>query len=168
MTEELADKKCVPCRGGLPPLTGAELAVLHHKVPEWIVEREASHSSRGFPFSRFQAGSGFRESRRVLLLKSRDIIPTFCWRAVKPTSLCGRTRLTACPRATSSWLRRLTAWPRNCESVAHRSQETGSAARILAARSDRNSSIAGSSMIAPVVVATVRAEYPASRKTPAR
>jgi 4a-hydroxytetrahydrobiopterin dehydratase len=58
MTEELADKKCVPCRGGLPPLTGAELAALHHKVPEWIVERE-HHIHREFHFPDFKQALDF-------------------------------------------------------------------------------------------------------------
>ena len=29
MTQELADKTCVPCRGGVPPLKGKELEALH-------------------------------------------------------------------------------------------------------------------------------------------
>ena len=58
MTEELADKKCVPCRGGLPPLTGAELAVLHHKVPKWIVEQE-HHIHREFRFPDFKQALDF-------------------------------------------------------------------------------------------------------------
>lgn len=58
MTEELVDKKCVPCRGGLPPLTGAELAVLHHKVSEWIVERE-HHIHREFRFPDFKQALDF-------------------------------------------------------------------------------------------------------------
>ena len=36
MTEQLADKKCVPCRGGVPPLRGKELDRLHQSVPRWI------------------------------------------------------------------------------------------------------------------------------------
>ena len=58
MIEQLADKKCVPCRGGLPPLTGAELAVLHHKVPEWTVERE-HHIHREFRFADFKQALDF-------------------------------------------------------------------------------------------------------------
>jgi 4a-hydroxytetrahydrobiopterin dehydratase len=50
MTEQLADKKCVPCRGGMPPLTGAELNNLHHSVPKWNVEREHDiHREFSFP-----------------------------------------------------------------------------------------------------------------------
>jgi len=40
MSEQLADKKCVPCRGGVPPLKGKELLALHRIVPEWSVVSE--------------------------------------------------------------------------------------------------------------------------------
>jgi 4a-hydroxytetrahydrobiopterin dehydratase len=33
----LAEKHCVPCRGGIPPLAGAELATLLAQVPGWQV-----------------------------------------------------------------------------------------------------------------------------------
>jgi 4a-hydroxytetrahydrobiopterin dehydratase len=34
---ELAQMKCVPCRGGVPTLTEAEIAALQPAVPEWQV-----------------------------------------------------------------------------------------------------------------------------------
>src|SRR5277367_1567069 len=34
---DLASKTCVPCRGGTPPLAGAELDALAKQVPEWKV-----------------------------------------------------------------------------------------------------------------------------------
>lgn len=34
---ELAQKNCVPCRGGVPPLAGGELAKLAAEVPRWTV-----------------------------------------------------------------------------------------------------------------------------------
>ena len=37
---ELADKKCVPCRGGVPPLTHAEIQPLLAKVEGWRVEND--------------------------------------------------------------------------------------------------------------------------------
>ena len=36
MAEQLADKKCVPCRGGVPPLKGKELNALHKIVPSGV------------------------------------------------------------------------------------------------------------------------------------
>lgn len=33
----LADRSCVPCRGGVPPLTADQYAPLHREVAEWEV-----------------------------------------------------------------------------------------------------------------------------------
>jgi 4a-hydroxytetrahydrobiopterin dehydratase len=35
--DELKQMKCVPCRGGEPPLDGAQIAALRPQVPEWEV-----------------------------------------------------------------------------------------------------------------------------------
>jgi 4a-hydroxytetrahydrobiopterin dehydratase len=53
MTENLADKTCVPCRGGVPPLKGAELEKLHRIVPQWTVANE-HHIHRQFRFPDFK------------------------------------------------------------------------------------------------------------------
>lgn len=46
----LADKTCVPCRGGVPALHGAELAPLRAQVPNWtVVEEHHLHRTFGFP-----------------------------------------------------------------------------------------------------------------------
>jgi len=37
---DLADKKCVPCRGGVPALTAAEQAALLAKLDGWQVEND--------------------------------------------------------------------------------------------------------------------------------
>jgi len=58
MTDQLADKKCVPCKGGMPPLTGAELKKLHHHVPKWTVENE-HHIQREFQFPDFRQALNF-------------------------------------------------------------------------------------------------------------
>ncbi|HET6179716.1 MAG TPA: 4a-hydroxytetrahydrobiopterin dehydratase [Candidatus Sulfotelmatobacter sp.] len=52
MTEQLADKKCVPCRGEVPALKGKELEELHQKVPKWMVTNE-HHIHREFRFPDF-------------------------------------------------------------------------------------------------------------------
>lgn len=49
---ELATKTCVPCRGGVPPLKGGELAKLHKQVPQWQVVNE-HHLARKFSFPDF-------------------------------------------------------------------------------------------------------------------
>jgi 4a-hydroxytetrahydrobiopterin dehydratase len=58
MTEQLADKKCVPCRGGVPPLKGKELEVLHKIVPQWSVVNQ-HHITREFTFADFKQALEF-------------------------------------------------------------------------------------------------------------
>ena len=52
MVSSLADKKCVPCEGGIPPLTGAEIAPLLAQLPGWSVE-ENKRLSKAFKFGNF-------------------------------------------------------------------------------------------------------------------
>src|SRR5581483_2583790 len=55
---ELAAKTCVPCRGGVPPLKGQDLARLHAQIPEWQVVRE-HHLTREFKFPDFRQALDF-------------------------------------------------------------------------------------------------------------
>ena len=52
MKEQLADRQCVPCRGGVPPLKGKELEDLHRIVPAWSVVNE-HHLEHEFKFPDF-------------------------------------------------------------------------------------------------------------------
>jgi len=54
----LASKTCVPCRGGLPPLKGAELHTLSHQLPNWNVVDE-HHLTRTFTFPDFKQALDF-------------------------------------------------------------------------------------------------------------
>jgi len=47
MTERLSEKKCVPCRGGTPPLGAERIAELGAEVPGWAVA-EAKRLRRTF------------------------------------------------------------------------------------------------------------------------
>jgi 4a-hydroxytetrahydrobiopterin dehydratase len=59
MASELASKTCVPCRGGVPPLRGAELQKLQGQVNDaWKVVQE-HHLIRNFPFPDFQKALDF-------------------------------------------------------------------------------------------------------------
>lgn len=58
MTEQLADKKCIPCRGNVPPLKGKALENLHQQVPQWKVENE-HHIRREFRFPDFKQALAF-------------------------------------------------------------------------------------------------------------
>ena len=54
----LAEKHCVPCRGGVPPLRGEELSKLAGQVPDWQVVGE-HHIERQFTFSDFKSALDF-------------------------------------------------------------------------------------------------------------
>lgn len=52
---ELAQEKCVACRGGEPPMTDAEIAQMNPQVPDWqVVERDGiERLQRVFTFENF-------------------------------------------------------------------------------------------------------------------
>jgi 4a-hydroxytetrahydrobiopterin dehydratase len=58
MTEHLADKKCVPCRGEVPALKGAGLQTLNQQVPQWDIANE-HHLHREFRFPDFKQALAF-------------------------------------------------------------------------------------------------------------
>jgi 4a-hydroxytetrahydrobiopterin dehydratase len=58
MAEQLADKQCVPCRGGTPALKGVELQNLHKSVPDWSVLNE-HQLRREFRFPDFKQALDF-------------------------------------------------------------------------------------------------------------
>lgn len=55
---ELASKSCVPCRGGVPPLQGAELDRISEQVPDWAVVN-GHHLTREFRFPDFVTALAF-------------------------------------------------------------------------------------------------------------
>ena len=54
----LAERRCVPCRGGVPPLKGEALKPLHDQVPDWKVANE-HHLEKTFSFPDFRAALAF-------------------------------------------------------------------------------------------------------------
>ena len=57
----LADKTCVPCKGGVPPLKGKELAAIHRQLPEsanWNIAHE-HHLVRSYKFPDFKSALAF-------------------------------------------------------------------------------------------------------------
>jgi len=50
---ELAGKKCVPCRGGVPPLTEEEARGLLEVAPLWSLQEKGTRLSRRFEFRDF-------------------------------------------------------------------------------------------------------------------
>lgn len=55
---ELASKQCIPCRGGVPPLEGKELAQLSSQLPDWQVI-EGRRIERSFKFPNFKSALAF-------------------------------------------------------------------------------------------------------------
>jgi 4a-hydroxytetrahydrobiopterin dehydratase len=59
MTETLAEKKCAPCRGGVPPLTREEAGRIQSQTPNWELREGGHRIERTFRFSNFQEALGF-------------------------------------------------------------------------------------------------------------
>jgi 4a-hydroxytetrahydrobiopterin dehydratase len=55
---ELADKTCVPCKGGVPPMKGQELAQMMKLVPKWKDVNE-HHIVRTYTFPDFKQALDF-------------------------------------------------------------------------------------------------------------
>lgn len=55
---QLAEKTCVPCKGGIPPLKGTELQQFSHQLPNWKVV-DQHHITRTFTFPDFQKALDF-------------------------------------------------------------------------------------------------------------
>jgi 4a-hydroxytetrahydrobiopterin dehydratase len=54
----LAEKQCIPCRGGVPPLAGAELEKFRMELPEWQVIG-GHHLQRTYNFPDFRTALDF-------------------------------------------------------------------------------------------------------------
>jgi 4a-hydroxytetrahydrobiopterin dehydratase len=55
---ELAERQCVPCRGGVPALTTAEIRPLAAQLPDWRVVDD-HHLQRTYEFADFRESLGF-------------------------------------------------------------------------------------------------------------
>ena len=59
MTETLAQKKCTPCRGGIPRLTLAEAEHFRSQTPNWELRDDCHRIERTFHLSNFRAALDF-------------------------------------------------------------------------------------------------------------
>jgi len=55
----LAQKKCIACEGGMPPLSRAEAEVLMREIPLWQLASDAKSITRHFSFPHFAAALAF-------------------------------------------------------------------------------------------------------------
>ena len=58
MSTELAQKKCVPCRGGIPPLSAAEIEPLLGQLEGWKLNA-GGHLEKGYSFKNFREAFEF-------------------------------------------------------------------------------------------------------------
>lgn len=58
-TEELIRKKCVPCEGGVAPLTGDEAEDHRRSVPEWSITADGPRLRREWVAKNFLAAMRF-------------------------------------------------------------------------------------------------------------
>ncbi|AGK57120.1 transcriptional coactivator/pterin dehydratase [Hyphomicrobium denitrificans 1NES1] len=59
MAETLLTKSCMPCRGGMPPLTQQEAEELLAQAPEWALLDDAHRIERTFRFGNFREALTF-------------------------------------------------------------------------------------------------------------
>ena len=50
---DLAERECVPCRGGVPPLKGEEIKELSAQLAEWQIINE-HHLQKTYAFKNFR------------------------------------------------------------------------------------------------------------------
>src|SRR3954466_1023883 len=62
MSDNLVAKKCVPCEGGVPPLTSAEIEALKPQVPQWSVTADGKRIRREWKMKNFLASLDFFRS----------------------------------------------------------------------------------------------------------
>jgi 4a-hydroxytetrahydrobiopterin dehydratase len=58
---DLASRKCVPCEGGVPPLSRAEAEELLKAVPAWSLSGDGERIRREWTVKNFMAGIHFFE-----------------------------------------------------------------------------------------------------------
>ena len=59
MSEILAEKRCTPCRGGVPPLPYDEAQQLQAQAPDWELADDAQLIERTFRFHNFRESLAF-------------------------------------------------------------------------------------------------------------
>lgn len=73
---KLAEKHCVPCRGGVPALHGAELVPYAQQLPDWKIIQE-HHVAKTFLFADFKKGLDFL-NRVGILAEEEGHHPDLC------------------------------------------------------------------------------------------
>ena len=88
----LSLKECVPCRGGVPPLTGEEIAKLLPELEGWEVVNE-HHLKKSYRFKDFRESLAF-VNRVGELAEEQGHHPDICFGWGRRRLRSGRTRST--------------------------------------------------------------------------
>ena len=59
MSDNLKDKVCVPCQGGIPPLTSKEANSFLKSTPGWELKEDATQLYRSFSFDNFKTALNY-------------------------------------------------------------------------------------------------------------
>ena len=62
----LAEKRCTPCRGGIPPLTREAAEEYRRQAPDWALLDEATRIERSYRFKNFAEAFAFVEHAAAL------------------------------------------------------------------------------------------------------
>ena len=71
MTETLAERKCTPCRGGIPPLSHEEAERFQSQTPNWELRDNGYRIERTFRFRNFHEALGFVRNENDFIMASK-------------------------------------------------------------------------------------------------
>ena len=78
MESALAEKSCIPCRGGIPPLTREEAESFRRQAPDWALVDDATRIERTYRFRNFAEAFGFVQ-RAAELAEAEGHHPDICF-----------------------------------------------------------------------------------------
>ena len=55
----LTEKECVPCKGGILPMSEIQAKVFQEQTPDWQLTEDATHLERDFKFADFASAQSF-------------------------------------------------------------------------------------------------------------
>ena len=78
MVDNIVQKTCVPCKGGIPPLTREEASRYMPQTPGWEMSAESQQISRSFKLANFRDTLAFVEKVGALAEEERHH-PEICF-----------------------------------------------------------------------------------------
>jgi len=78
MVDNIVQKTCVPCKGGIPPLTREEASRYMPQTPGWEMSAEGQQISRSFKLANFRDTLAFVEKVGALVEEERHH-PEICF-----------------------------------------------------------------------------------------